>query len=107
MWRRGVAARKLTVAIEDHGDFPEPLEESFERAWDSEWKKQMLEVALRRVRGKVKLRHYMIFEMAVLREAPVAEIKRTLGVGLPLIYVTKHRVQRLVAEELRRMEQAP
>lgn len=106
-WRRGVAARKMTVAIEDQVDFAEPVTEDFERQWDSEWKSRMLEVALRRVRGKVKLRHYMIFEMAVLRDAPVAEIKRTLGVGLALIYVVKHRIQRLVAAELRKMEQSP
>lgn len=106
-WRRGVAARKMTVAIEDQVDFAEPVTEDFERQWDSEWKSRMLEVALRRVRGKVKLRHYMVFEMAVLRDAPVAEIKRTLGVGLALIYVVKHRIQRLVAAELRKMEQSP
>ena len=80
----------MTVAIEDQIDFAEPVEESFEKQWDGEWKKQLLEVALRRVRSKVKLRHYMIFEMAVLRNAPVAEIKKTLGVGLALIYVPKH-----------------
>ena len=85
----------------------EPVTEDFEKNWDAEWKKQLLEVALRRVRGKVKLRHYMIFEMAVLREASIAEIKKTLGVGLAMIYVTKHRVQKLVAAELRRMEESP
>lgn len=106
-WRRGVEARKMTVAIEDQVDFAEPVTEDFEKNWDSEWKKQLLEVALRRVRGKVKLRHYMIFEMAVLREASIAEIKKTLGVGLAMIYVTKHRVQKLVAAELRRMEESP
>jgi hypothetical protein len=67
----------------------------------------MLEVALQRVRASIKLRHYMIFEMAALREVPVAEIKDTLGVGLAMIYVTKHRVQRLVAAELRRIEGSP
>lgn len=103
-WRRGVAARKMTVAIEDQVNFAEPVTEDFEKNWDAEWKKQLLEVALRRVRGKVKLRHYMIFEMAVLRDTPVAEIKKTLGVGLALIYVTKHRIQRLVGAELRSME---
>ena len=106
-WRRGVEARRMTVAIEDQIDFAEPVEESFEKQWDGEWKKQLLEVALRRVRSKVKLRHYMIFEMAVLRNAPVAEIKKTLGVGLALIYVTKHSVQKLVTAELRRMEESP
>ena len=106
-WRRGVASRKMTVAIEDQVNFAEPVTEDFEKNWDTEWKKQLLEVALRRVRGKVKLRHYMIFEMAVLREASIAEIKKTLGVGLAMIYVTKHRVQKLVAAELRRMEESP
>ena len=106
-WRRGVEDRKMTVAIEDQVNFTEPVTEDFEKNWDAEWKKQLLEVALRRVRGKVKLRHYMIFEMSVLREASISEIKKTLGVGLAMIYVTKHRVQKLVAAELRRMEESP
>ncbi len=106
-WRRGVAARKMTDSIEDQTDFVEPVTEDFTRQWDLEWKRHMLEVALQRVRASIKLRHYMIFEMAVLREVPVTEIKDTLGVGLAMIYVTKHRVQRLVAAELRRIESSP
>ena len=106
-WRRGVSARKMTNSIEDQTDFVEPVTEDFTRQWDLEWKRHMLEVALQRVRASIKLRHYMIFEMAVLREVPVAEIKDTLGVGLAMIYVTKHRVQRLVAAELRRIEGTP
>lgn len=105
-WRRGVAQRRQTVSIDDEATFAEPVTEDFEKTWTTEWTKHLLESALRRVRAKVKLRHFMIFEMAVIRGASIGEIKKTLGVGLPLIYVTKHRVQKLVAEELRRLENA-
>ena len=103
-WRRGVAQRRATVSLDDQPTYAEPAVEDFEKTWDEEWRKQMLDAALRRVSAKAGLKQCMIFEMAVLRGASVAEIKAALGVGLPLIYVAKHRIGKLVKAELARIE---
>lgn len=102
-WRTGVAQRERTVALED-ADVEDAPAADFEEVWEAEWREQVLAAALRRVRAKVNVKQFMIFEMAVLREVPVAEIKRGLGVNAAQVYLARHRVGKLLEEELRRVE---
>lgn len=104
-WRTGVAQRERTIALDD-ADVEDTPAADFEALWDAEWREQTLAAALRRVRAKVSVKQFMIFEMVVLREVPVAEIKRGLGVNAAQVYLARHRVGKLLEEELRRVEAA-
>ncbi|MGZ8899070.1 MAG: RNA polymerase sigma factor [Limisphaerales bacterium] len=72
--------------------------------WDEEWQKNLVDGAMQRVKARVTPRQFQIFDLYVLKEWPVAEVKRTLNVSAARIYLAKHRVSRLVREELLRME---
>ncbi len=80
---------------------PEP---DLEPVWDEEWKKNLVEAAMQRVKARVTPRQYQIFDLYVVKGWPVGEVKRTLNVNAARVYLAKHRVSRLVREELRRME---
>lgn len=73
--------------------------------WDEEWQRNLVDAAMQRVRTRVTPRQYQIFDLYVVKEWPVREVARTLNVNAAQIYLTKHRVSRLVREELRRLEQ--
>ncbi|MBX3744937.1 MAG: sigma-70 family RNA polymerase sigma factor [Verrucomicrobiae bacterium] len=77
---------------------------NLEPVWDSEWRKNLMEAALARVKARITPRHYQIFDLYVLKEWPVREVTRTLHVNAAQVYLAKHRVSGLVRKELRRLE---
>ncbi|MBE7500479.1 MAG: sigma-70 family RNA polymerase sigma factor [Verrucomicrobiales bacterium] len=82
-----------------------PAEEmDLQPTWDEAWERNLMDVALQRVRNRITPRHYQIFDLYVLKEWPVREVTRTLHVNAAQVYLTKHRVSGLVREELRRLE---
>ena len=86
----------------DH--LPDPEGPDLEKVWDEEWQKNLLGAALARTRRQINAKQYQIFDAYVLKEWPVAKVKKTLGVSIAQIYLAKHRVGALVKKELRRLE---
>ena len=78
-----------------------------DRIWDEEWKQQILQAALHRVKQQVEPRHFQIFDCYVRKEWPVSEVARTFGVKTGQVYLVKHRVAALLAKELRDLEDKP
>lgn len=80
---------------------PEP---DLEPVWDEEWRKNLVDVAMQRVKARVTPRQYQMFDLYAVKEWPVSEVTRSLNVNAAQVYLAKHRVARLVREELRRLE---
>lgn len=74
--------------------------------WDEEWQKNLVDAAMRRAKARVTPRQYQMFDLYAVKEWPAGEVARTLNVSAAQVYLAKHRVSRLVREELRRMEKA-
>jgi len=83
---------------------PDPNGPELEALWDAEWEKNLLHAALERVKRKVSARQYQIFDLAMLQEVPMAQVKRVLKVNAAQVYLARHRVGALVKKELRRLE---
>lgn len=82
---------------------PAPAPE-WEPVWDKEWEKNLVDAAMQRAKTRVTPRQYQIFDLYVVKEWPVSEVKRSLNVSAARIYLAKHRVSRIVREELLRMQ---
>lgn len=78
-----------------------------DRIWDDEWKEQILQAALQRVKQQVEPSHFQIFDCYVRKEWPVSEVAKTFGVKTGQVYLIKHRVAALLAKELRDLEENP
>lgn len=87
-----------TARIERIAD---PAGLKLEEIWDAEWEKNLIEVALEKVKAQVRAIHYQIFDLYVMRQLPVKEVAQTLGVSAGLVYLAKHRVQALLKKELK------
>lgn len=82
-----------------------PAEElNLDSVWDAEWRRNLVEVAMARVKARITPRQYQIFDLSVVKEWPVREVTRTLNVNAARVYLARHRVSRLVREELLRLE---
>jgi RNA polymerase sigma factor (sigma-70 family) len=74
-----------------------------ERLWDAEWEKNLFSTALERVRHQANPKHFQIFDLCVMKQKPVKEVQKFLGVSLMEVYLSRHRVARLVKQEVKRL----
>jgi RNA polymerase sigma-70 factor (ECF subfamily) len=75
----------------------------FDRLWDAEWERHLLDRALTTVKRQAKPAQYAIYHLHVIEERSVEEVRGTLSVSTSQVYLAKHRVGRLVKRELRRL----
>jgi RNA polymerase sigma-70 factor (ECF subfamily) len=72
-----------------------------ERIWDKEWRKQLIDMALERVKQLVGHRQYQIFYCYVIQEQKAEEVAKFLGVSRDQVYVAKNRVGKVYEGELK------
>jgi RNA polymerase sigma-70 factor (ECF subfamily) len=78
----------------------DPAGPELEAVWNTEWHRNLLDTALRRVKAKVSARQYQIFDCYVVKEWPAQRVQRDLGVNLAQVYLAKHRIAALLKKEL-------
>lgn len=83
---------------------PLATETQAQLAWETEWRRDLLARALERLKPHIQERHFQIFDLYGLRGWSAAEVSRTLNVSLARVYVTKHRVARLLRHEVAQLE---
>jgi RNA polymerase sigma factor (sigma-70 family) len=83
-----------------------PDEESLklEQHWNEEWQKNLVDVAIDRVKGMVSDKQFQIFDLYVLKEWSPADVKRMLHVSMAQVYLAKHRVATLLKKEVKKLE---
>jgi RNA polymerase sigma factor (sigma-70 family) len=69
-------------------------------AWDEEWRQYILQEAVARTRAQVSARQFQLFDLFVLQEAAMADIKRLLNVNAPQVYMAKLRVGAVFRREM-------
>jgi RNA polymerase sigma factor (sigma-70 family) len=74
-----------------------------ERIWDDEWKKNLTEAALVRVRRHTEPKQYQIFDFYVNKEWDPERVAKAFGVAVGQVYVAKSRIMELVDEEVKRL----
>jgi len=90
-----------TMEIPDPGGAPQ------EELWEQEWRDNLFQAAVQRVKRRVKEEHYFIFDLHVIRQWPVMKVAQKLGVSVGQVYLVKHRISTLVKKEIRTLEQKP
>jgi RNA polymerase sigma factor (sigma-70 family) len=90
-----------TAAIER---LPDPNAANLDALWEEEWRKELLEAAVARVKAEVSGQQYQMFDFHVLKKMPVKKVASALGVSAAQIYLAKHRISRLIKKEVGRLE---
>lgn len=83
----------------------DPQGATLERLWDVEWKKNLADAALARVKAQVSPKQYQIFDCYVIREWDAAKVQDRLGVSMSQVYLAKHRVGKILKKELARLNE--
>ena len=74
-------------------------------AWEEEWRENIFQAALDRVRQQVKPKHFQVFDYCVLRNVRAPEVARMLGVNAAQVYLARHRVSAAVKRAAAAIEQ--
>jgi RNA polymerase sigma-70 factor (ECF subfamily) len=80
---------------------PAPIADAL---WEQEWRKNLLDAALERVRHQVTPKQFQIFDLSVLRQLPVSKVTQLLKVNAAQVYLARHRVGALVKKQVKRLE---
>jgi RNA polymerase sigma factor (sigma-70 family) len=75
-----------------------------EQVWENEWRTNLTEVALERVKKLVSPKQFQIFHANVIKEWDTDKVKKELGVSQSQVYLAKHRVGGLVKKEIENLK---
>jgi RNA polymerase sigma-70 factor (ECF subfamily) len=91
----------------DLREYPDPAGDRLAALWDEEWRDNLFEAALQRVKLRVKEEQYLIFDLYAVKGWSVLKVAGKMRVSVAQVYVTKHRVAALIRKEIRVLEQTP
>ena len=97
---RPAADPNRMLAIADSRDALVDLEKEMEEALDRE----LYELALHRVEKRVKPATWQAFRDTVIDNRPGADVARDLGMQVAHVFVAKHRVQKMLEQEVRSLQ---
>ena len=76
-----------------------------ERLWDAEWEDNLMATALERVRKRANPKHFQIFDLCIVKQKPIKEVRDFLEVSTMQVYLSRHRIARMVAQEIRHLRE--
>jgi RNA polymerase sigma-70 factor (ECF subfamily) len=76
-----------------------------ESVWEQEWQRNLLELALERLKSDVNPKQYQIFHGYVIAGQPVRDVAQKAGVSQPQVYWVKHQFSRLLQAKIKILEQ--
>ena len=99
-----LAAPRADTTAETTLNLHDPAADVLEGIWNEEWQKNLVDVAMDRVRRQANPEHYQIFHLHAVKGLGVRDVAKLTGASLPKVYVTYHRIAKLVKAEVRRLE---
>ena len=99
-----LAAPRADTTAEITLNLHDPAADVLEGIWNEEWQKNLVDVAMDRVRRQANPEHYQIFHLHAVKGLGVRDVAKLTGASLPKVYVTYHRIAKLVKAEVRRLE---
>jgi RNA polymerase sigma factor (sigma-70 family) len=78
----------------------DPNGDVLSRLWNVEWKKNLADAALARVKAQVSPVQYQIFDCYVIKQWDAKRVQEQLQVSMAQVYLAKHRVGAVLKREL-------
>lgn len=82
----------------------DPAGDVLSRLWNIEWKKNIADAALSRVKAQVSPKQYQIFDCYVIKQWDAKKVQDKLSVSMAQVYLAKHRVGAVLKRELAKLE---
>jgi RNA polymerase sigma-70 factor (ECF subfamily) len=83
---------------------PDPNGVELAEVWEEEWHKNLLSLAVERVKRQVSPRQIQIFDLYVQQGWPPRDVAKTLRINVAQVYLAKHRISILLRKEAKKLE---
>jgi RNA polymerase sigma factor (sigma-70 family) len=83
---------------------PDVAASDLEAMFEAQWRKNLFDVAMERVKVKYSPKQFQIFDLLVYKEWPAAQVAKSLRVNLANVYVIRHRISSAIRKEIKRLE---
>ena len=95
--------RSTTGATGSIERIPDP-QTSDEAAWEDEWQRNVLDVALARLARRVPAKQFQAFDLYACQNWPVLRVSRELGINPASIYLISHRLTKQLKVEVEHLK---
>jgi RNA polymerase sigma factor (sigma-70 family) len=82
---------------------PDPAP-GFEERWEEDWRHNLMEIAVDRVRRRVSPKQFQIFDLYVHQQLPMEQVTQMLNVNAAQVYMAKLRVAAAIRSEVSLLE---
>ena len=96
-----------TAAPFDIEGIPDPTVSALETLWEEEWQRNLLEAAMDRVKNRVDVQQYQVFDLCVRQKWSVSRAAKSLKITVARVYMAKHRIGNLIKKEIEQMKKKP
>ena len=80
------------------------VENHIDKIWDQEWRRNMINLALKGAQNRLSLKEYQIFHLNVILEHPASVTAEMVGVSVPRVYLAKFRAGRIFRQEYNKIK---
>ena len=80
------------------------VRDDFLHQWEEEWKRELLEAAMRQVEGRVQPHTWEAFRLLTQDGLSGAEVASRLEMKVGAVWVAKSKVQKMLQQEIRKLE---
>ena len=84
--------------------FADSSGQTVEQLWDQEWKQNLLDAAITRLKKKVDPKQFQIFDCYVRKEWPAQKVAERLRVSVGQVYLARHRIGALLKKEIKAIQ---
>jgi RNA polymerase sigma-70 factor (ECF subfamily) len=81
-----------------------PPDAQLEGDWEQEWRENVFQMALVRVRQQSNPKHYQVFDCCVLQGMSASQAAAMLGLSAAQVYLAKHRVSSAIKRAAKEIE---
>ncbi len=103
---RIIRKRPNQIPLDETPDETErATDDALEAAWDSEWKRHLLNMALVELKGRIRPETYSAFEMYALQNRPIREVAEFHDLSPAAIYTARSRCVAMLREIVKELEE--
>ena len=108
-YRKRMPAEHHRSALDDRltgtmDRLPDSAAEPLADLWEREWKQNLFQAAITRLKKKVDPKQFQIFDCYVQKEWPAQKVAERLRVSVGQVYLARHRVAALLKKEIKALE---
>jgi RNA polymerase sigma-70 factor (ECF subfamily) len=97
----GKAEDRMTATMDR---FADDGAKAIDDLWETEWKQNLINAAITRLKKKIDPKQFQIFDCYVHKEWPAQKVAERLRVSVGQVYLARHRVAALLKKEIKAIQ---